>query len=91
MASDKVRAQQASADLPLRRRPHLREFAISKPLQPPHAVVGLPLASGTPRHHDARPPGKALDLAPHQLSNSKTLAILDGGGRTVVRDLNGER
>lgn len=62
--------------------PHLGELAISKPLQPPHAVAGLPLAGCAPRHHDAGPPGEALDLPPHKLADAKTLVVLDRGGRT---------
>lgn len=55
---------------------HLRELAVSKPLQPPHAVTGLPFTSSPPCHHDARPPGKALDLPPHQLTDPKTFVVL---------------
>lgn len=55
---------------------HLRELSVSEPLQPPHAVAGLPFAHGAPRHHDARPPGEALDLSPDQLADSKAFIIL---------------
>lgn len=58
--------------------PHLRELAVSKPLQPPHAMAGLPFAGGAPSHHDAGPPGKSLDLPPHQLADAKTLVVLNG-------------
>lgn len=57
--------------------PHLRELSVSKPLQPPHAVAGLPLAGGAPRHHDAGPPGEALDFPPHQLADAETLVVLE--------------
>lgn len=61
--------------------PYLRELAVSKPLEPPHAVAGLPLAGGAPRHHDAGPPGEALDLPPHQLTDAETLVVLEKEGR----------
>lgn len=55
---------------------HLGEFAVSEPLQPPHAVAGVPFARGPPRYHDARPPGEALYFPPDQLTDSKTFFIL---------------
>lgn len=58
---------------------HLRELAVSEPLQPPHAVASLPLAGGAPRHHDAGPPGEALDLPPDQLANAEPFVVLRGG------------
>lgn len=57
---------------------HLRELAITEPLQPPHAMSGLSFARGAPGDHDAWPPGEPLDLPPHQLSNAKTLVVLRG-------------
>lgn len=64
--------------------PHLRELAVSKPLQPPHAVAGLPLARRPPRHHDARPPGEAFDFPPDQLADSKTLVVLEAESKSLV-------
>lgn len=62
---------------------HLGELAVSEPLQPPHAVAGLPLAGGPPGDHDARPPGETLNLPPHQLADAKAFVVLlqGGGGR----------
>lgn len=60
---------------------HLGELAVSKPLQPPHAVAGLPLAGGPPGDHDAGPPGETLDLSPHQLTDTKAFVILLRGER----------
>lgn len=56
---------------------HLGELAITKPLDPPHAGHGLALGGGLPRHHHGRPPGEALDLAPHEVPNSKLFPILE--------------
>lgn len=64
---------------------YLRELAVSKPLQPPHAVAGLPFAGGAPRHHDARPPGKPLNFPPHQLTNAKTFVVLGVGEKTQMK------
>lgn len=56
---------------------HLRELAITKPLDPPHAGHGLALGSGLPGHHHGRPPGEALDLSPHEIPYPELLPILE--------------
>ncbi|KAL0595220.1 hypothetical protein AAY473_035410 [Plecturocebus cupreus] len=56
---------------------HLRELAIAKPLDPPHARHGLSLGGGFPRYHHGGPPGEALDLPPHEVPYSKLLPILE--------------
>lgn len=49
-------------------------------------MAGLPFAGGAPSHHDAGPPGKSLDLPPHQLADAKTLVVLNGGGRIQMAE-----
>lgn len=45
-------------------------------------MAGLPLAGGSPRHHDPRPPREAFDLPPDQFANPEALVVLnrDTGG-----------
>lgn len=69
---------------------HLGELAVSEPLQPPHAVAGLPLAGGSPGDHDAGPPGESLDLPPDQLADAKAFVVLQQeGGRTGRNFISG--